>query len=113
MSSFSASGGTINFTAVSGDYEETRAARVAVQEIPGGDEFTVDLAGRSPLRWKIQMHIENDSAWGALNAVLGQAGSLNVDTLDGHAAVLINVSRRAPYLDGTTLATGEFLITDT
>jgi hypothetical protein len=112
MSTFSAPGATVTFEALYGDYEESRAARVAIQEIPGGDDIFVDTAGRSPLRWKMQMALDNETVWGALNAVIGQAGTLSVDTLTSHAAILLSASRRAPYLDGTTVATAEFLITD-
>lgn len=109
MSSFAG----VGFEALYGDYEETRGARVAIQEIPGGDVAYADLAGRMPLRWKMQLWIENESVWGALNAALGTQGTLAVDTLNSHEAILLSVSRRAPYLDGTTVATAEFLITDT
>ena len=112
MSSFAAPGATVTFEALYGDYEESRAARVAIQEIPGGDTAYADQAGRSPLRWKMTMAIADESAWGALNAVLGEEGTLSVDTLNTHSAILMSVSRRAPYLDGTTVASAEFLITD-
>lgn len=112
MSTFAAPGATVTFDALYGDYEESRAARVAIQEIPGGDVAYADQAGRSPLRWKMQMAVDNETTWGALNAVLGEEGTLSVDTLTAHTAILMSVSRRAPYLDGTTVATAEFLITD-
>jgi hypothetical protein len=113
MSSFTAPGATVTFVAVAGDYEETREARVAIQEIPGGDEFTIDQGGRVPLRWRVVMLLENESVWGALNAVLGQLGTVNIDGLTGHEAVLLSASRRAPYPDGQTIANAEFIITDT
>lgn len=112
MSTFSAGSVTVQFDAQTDSFDESRPARVAIQDIPGGDTFYVDQAGRGPLRWNVRMLLPNATAWGQLTSVLGEAGTLAVDTLDSHAVVLLNVSRSAPHVDGTMLATAEFVITD-
>lgn len=93
-------------------FDEKREARVAVQEIPGGDAFYVDLAGRSPQRINGRIMLANATAWGQLTAVLGTEATLQIDTLDSHTAVLLSLGRPAPELDGRVTATAEFLITD-
>lgn len=112
MPTFSTAVATIAFDSVGDGFNESRDARVAVQEIPGGDEFYVDRAGRSPLNWTVAMLLASSAAYGQLNAALGQEGTLSVSPLDTHTAVLMKVSRSSPQADGQTRATAEFLITD-
>lgn len=102
----------ITFTADGGDFEESREARVAVQDIPGGDTFYADRAGRAPLKWRLGILLPDGTAWGALNSSIGQQSSLSVETLDSHTAILMRVSRPSPFLDGQVRANVEFLITD-
>lgn len=94
-------------------FEERRAARVAIQEIPGGDTFYVDRAGRGPLFWQFQAVMLNSTVWGSMNAALGTSNNLTIDNLDSHTATLMDVSRPAPLSDGRTRATMQFVITDT
>lgn len=96
-----------------GDFQESRDARVAVQEIPGGDNFFVDRGGRSPSRIQFTAVLLNETIWGALNSALGLDGTLSLESLDSHAAILTKVSRPAPFSDGQVKASVEFLITDT
>jgi len=112
MSSFVSSAVNVSFTMDREGFSEQRDARVATQEIPGGDEFTVDLAGRQPHKISAKIILENATAWGAMNTALGTVGSLQIDTLDTHDAVLMSVSREAPYVDGRISATVNFVITD-
>lgn len=113
MSSFSSGSVLVTFTFVDREgFSETRDARVATQEIPGGDEFTVDLAGRQPHKVSTKVILPDATSWGALNAAVGTVGSLQIDTLDTHQAVVMSVSREAPYVDGKISATVAFLITD-
>jgi hypothetical protein len=112
MSSFV--NGTVNvtFTVDRDGFSEQRDARTSVQEIPGGDEFTLDLAGRQPHKLSAKVTLSSETSWGAMNAALGTVGSLQIDTLTTHEAVLMSVSREAPYLDGQVSANVDFLITD-
>jgi hypothetical protein len=112
MSTFATGTVTVTFDTDADKYDEKRPARVAIQEIPGGDTFYVDRAGRSPLTVTVGMVLANATEYGRLNTALAQQGSLAIDTLDTHSAVLMNVSRPAPEIDGRTRATAEFLITD-
>lgn len=91
---------------------EGREARVAVQDIPGGDTFYVDMAGRQPLRLSFDAVVQNATVWGQFNTAVGQQGTLAVDGLDTHQAVLMSVNRAAPLPDGQSKATVEFLVTD-
>lgn len=102
----------ISFTADGGNFEESREGRVAIQEIPGGDFFYVDRGGRSPQHIRMDVVLEDASAWGALNAAIGDEGTLTIDSLDTHSAVLMRVSRSAPFADNQVKASVEFLITD-
>lgn len=102
----------VTFETDAEQFNESREARVAVQEIPGGDTFYVDRAGRSPLKWTVGMLLPNGASYGSLNAVLGTQGELSISGLDIHQAVLMRVSRPAPEIDGQTRATAEFLIVD-
>jgi hypothetical protein len=112
MSSFSSGAVNVTFTVASDGFSEQREARAATQEIPGGDEFTLDLAGRQPHQISVKAILPNATAWGAINAAVGTTGSLQIDTLDTHDAVVMSVSRDAPYLDGQMSASIAFLITD-
>jgi len=112
MSSFVSGSITVSFTMDREGFSEQRDARVATQEIPGGDEFTLDLAGRQPHKISGKVYLANATAWGALNSAVGTVGSLQVDTLDTHQAVLMSVSREAPYVDSQVSATVAFIITD-
>jgi hypothetical protein len=107
-----ASFGGISFTVDREGFSEQREARVAAQEIPGGDEFTLDLAGRQPHKLSAKAIFLNETAWGAMNAALGTVGSLQIDTLTTHNAVLMSANREAPYLDGQVSAHLDFIITD-
>jgi hypothetical protein len=110
--SFISSAASVSFTIDREGYSEQREARAAMQEIPGGDEFTLDLAGRQPHKLSGKILLASATAWGALNAALGTVGTLAIDTLDPHDAVLMSVSREAPYVDGQISATVDFTITD-
>ncbi len=112
MSSFTNGSVNVLFTMDRESFSEQRDARVATQEIPGGDEFTVDLAGRQPHKLSGKIIMADSTAWGALNAALGTTGSLQIDTLDTHSVVLMSVSREAPYVDSQISASVSFLITD-
>ena len=107
-----ASFGAVSFTVDTDSFQESRDARVTLVEIPGGDGFYVDRAGRSPLKLNVNVLLANESAWGALNALLGQEQSLVIETLNTHDAVLMSVSRPAPAADGQVRGTANFLITD-
>lgn len=113
MASFTTSSVSASFTADGNDFQESREARVGIQEIPGGDVFFADRAGRSPLKWSLSVVLLNDTVWGQLNAALGSEGTLAVESLDTHTAVLMKVSRPVPSMTGEVRATVEFLITDT
>lgn len=104
--------GAVSFLEDAGNYTETRPGRVAVQEIPGGDNFYVDRAGRRPLTWNVGMVLANDTAWGALNALIAQSATLSIGTLTSHTATLMSLTRPAPQPNGQARATAEFLITD-
>jgi len=104
--------GGVAFTVILDSFQESREARVAVTEIPGGDNFYVDLAGRSPLKLNVNIVMDNASVWGSLNGMIGQEQTLSIETLDTHTAVLMTVSRPAPELDGTVTGTATFLITN-
>src|SRR5215510_11324676 len=104
MSSFNSGTASISFTFDANGFSDGREARVAVQEIPGGDEFFVDMAGRSPQSISGTIVVANATAWGQLNALVGTQGTLAIDTLDSHEAVLMNVSRDAPLPDGQMTA---------
>lgn len=112
MPTFTSGATTVTFEADADSWSEQRPARVALQEVPGGDAFYVDQAGRGPLRQSFRMELENEFAWGALNSVLGQEGSLAISPFDTHTAVLLSASRRGVFLDGRVLAEVEFVITD-
>lgn len=112
MATFATSDITVTFTADAKTYQETREAKVAVQDIPGGDNFYADRGGRSPLHWSVSVLLLNDTVWGQLNAALGDQGSLTIETLDSHSAVLLRIGRPYPSSNGETLATAEFLILD-
>lgn len=112
MATFVSGATVVTFGVSSDDYQEQRTGRVAVQEIPGGDAFYVDLAGRGPLSWRFTLDLANATLWGLLNTLIAQQGVLSIDTLDVHEAVLMSLSREAPKPDGRMLAQAEFLITD-
>lgn len=113
MPSFTSGTVSVTFTFVDREgFSEQRDARVATQEIPGGDEFTVDLAGRQPHKLSIKAILPNETAWGAMNSALGTTGSLQIDTLTTHTVVVMSASREAPYIDGQVSASLAFLITD-
>lgn len=113
MSSFAGGSFSVTFTVQRDSFAESRQGRVAVQEIPGGDEFFVDLGGRSPLTIKLKAIIPDATSWGALNGAIGTEGLLAIDTLDSHQAVLMNAQRDAPYgPDGQMSANLEFIVVD-
>jgi hypothetical protein len=103
----------ISFDVDGADYSESRESRTTIQDIPGGDVFYVDLAGRGQLKITLSILLDDAGAYGALNGQLGNQGSLAIDTLDGHQAVLTKVGRAVPYPSGQVVATAEFLVTDT
>lgn len=112
MSSFSNGSVSIDFTVDRTSFSEQREARAEIQEIPGSDEFTVDLAGRQPHRLSAKITLANAAAWGALNSAIGTVGLLQIDTLDSHEVVIMSLGRDAPYLGGQVSANIEVLITD-
>jgi len=112
VSTFATSSVTVTFTADGSNMSEKREARAQVQDIPGADAFYVDLAGRGPLTLTVGMVLANSTAWGQANVAVGQQGTLAIDGLDTHQAVLMSVNRPAPMPDGQTKATADFLITD-
>lgn len=112
MSAFSSGSINVSFTMDRESFSEQRDARVATQEIPGSDQFTVDLAGRQPHKLSGKIILADATAWGALNSALGAVGSLQIDTLNTHQAVLMSASREAPYVDNQISATVSFVITD-
>jgi hypothetical protein len=103
---------TVTFTSDSDAFSEKREARVAVQEIPGGDTFYVDRAGRRPLNWSVGMLLANATVYGQLNSRIAETGTLTIETLDTHAVVLMSVGRPSPQADGQTRCSAEFLVTD-
>lgn len=107
-----ASFGAVSFTVETDSFQESREGRVTVVEIPGGDSFYVDLAGRSPLKTTLSIILADLTAWGALNALLGTEASLVVETLTTHSAALLSLSRQAQQVDGQIKATAQFVITD-
>lgn len=113
MASFNTSTVSVSFTGDGSDFEESREAKVAIQDIPGGDTFYADRGGRGPLRWRLGAVLLNSTVWGQLNSVVGDEGSLNVETFDGHTAILMRVSRPVPFADAQVKCSVEFLITDT
>lgn len=112
MAAFISGAVSVTFTVDRDGFSEQRDARAAIQEIPGGSEFTVDLAGRQPHKLTVKAIFLNEAAWGAINSALGTVGSLQVDTLNTHNALLMSASREAPYLDGQVSANIDFVITD-
>ena len=107
-----ASFGIVPFTVDTDSFQESRDARVSVIEIPAGDRFWVDRAGRSPLKLSISILLPNSSAWGTLNTLLGTEQPLVIETLDTHAAVLMTLTRPAPQIDDQVKASATFIITD-
>lgn len=107
-----ASFGGVSFVVDTDGFQESREGRVSIVEIPGGDTFYVDRAGRSPLKLNLDVLLPDAGSWGTLNSLIGQEQTLNVETLDSHLAVLMSVSRPAPQLDGTTKATVQFIVTN-
>jgi hypothetical protein len=103
----------VSFDANADDYQETRDSRTSIQDIPGGDTFYVDLAGRGQLKISMTVLLDDNGAYGALNGQLGHEGSLSIETLDGHSAVLTKVGRAQPYPSGQVKASIEFLVVDT
>jgi hypothetical protein len=112
MATFTSGAVTVTFTSDNDAFNEKREARVAVQEIPGGDAFYVDRAGRRPLNWNVGMLLANATAYGQLNSRINETGTLTIETLDSHAVVLMSVGRPSPEIDGRTRCSAEFLITD-
>ena len=106
-----ASFGPVSFTVDVDAYEEKREARVAIQEIPGGDTFYVDRAGRRPLFWSFGILLANFGGWAALNSLIGTSATLSIELNDSHTATLMSLSRPGPQVDGQTRASAEFLIT--
>jgi hypothetical protein len=107
-----ASFGAVSFVAGIDSFQENREGRVTIIEIPGGDNFYVDLAGRTPLKLNLNILLASLGAWATLNTLLGTEASLVVETLDTHDAVLMSLSRPAQQPDGQTIATAQFVITD-
>src|SRR6478735_1799644 len=103
--------GGIAFTVITDGFQESREGRVGITEIPGGDLFYVDLAGRAPPKLTVNIVLANYTLWSAMNALLGQEQTLIVDTLNTHLAVLMSVTRPAPEVDGQIQATASFVIT--
>lgn len=112
MASFSSAAGSVDFETDGDKYTEQREGRVTVQEIPGGDAFYVDRAGRKPQSLTVGMILLNNSAYGTLTAAVGEEGTLTIDSLDSHTVVLMSVSRPAPQVDGRTQATADFIVVD-
>lgn len=114
MATFTTSLASVTFTVESSSYDEKRDAKVAVTDIPGGDVFYVDRAGRGPLRVSFGILVANSTIWGTLNSalILGQSGTLSIEGLDSHTATLVATGRPAAAQDGQILGSAEFLITD-
>lgn len=112
MATFTSGPVTITFTSDADAFSEKREARVAVQEIPGGDSFYVDRAGRRPLNWSVGMLLASSSVYGQLNSRVQETGTLSIETFDSHAVVLMSVGRPSPQIDGQTRCSAEFLVTD-
>lgn len=112
MASFTTATISIPFTADRDDYTESRQARVAVQEIPGGDTFYADRAGRGPMNVKFSLLLANATDYGALFGQVERPGTLVIEGLDSHAVILMSVSAPVPFLGGQRKASAEFLITD-
>ena len=102
----------VNFTADFDSYRENREARVTVLDIPGGDIFYVDQAGRGPMTVSVGVLVNDESSWGALHSNIGRQGSLNVDGLTSHQAVLMKCERGKVYANGQTVGSLDFLIVD-
>jgi len=81
----------IQFIVSEDGYKETRTGRVAIQEIPGGDNFYVDQGGRGPMYIDMTVLLTNVSQLGSLMANLGQISVLDVDGRDSHMCVLMEV----------------------
>lgn len=107
-----ASFGGVTFIVDTDSFQESRDGRVNIVEIPGGDTFYVDRAGRSPLKLSLSILLPDASAWGTLTSLIGQEQTLSVETLDTHLAVLMSASRSAQNLDGTSKASVSFVVTN-
>jgi len=94
------------------NYTERRTARVAIQEIPGGDTFYIDSGGRGPMFVDMTVLVQNVSVLGAFMAQLGASNTLRIDGRDSHTATLMEVGGPAQQPDGQTKATLKFVVTD-
>lgn len=112
MASFVSGSVIVTFTADADAYSEKREGRVAVQEIPGGDSFYVDRAGRRPLSLSVGLLLPNATAVGQLESVIAESGTLAIDGLDTHTAVLMSLTISDRYNDGQARGAAEFLVTD-
>ena len=104
--------GGVAFIVDADNYTERRVARVAVQEIPGGDTFYVDRGGRGPMFVDATVLLQNLSLLGSLMAQLGTSSILRVDGRDSHTATLMEVGAPAQEQDGRSRATLKFVVTD-
>jgi hypothetical protein len=101
----------VTFIVDGGTFEERREARVAIQEIPGGDSYYVDRAGRRPLFWRFGLVLATFSVWSTLNTKLGVSGTLDVELQGSLTATLMSLSAPTSQVDGQKRATAEFLVT--
>ena len=113
MSSFTTATRSVDLgTVIVESFQEARPGNVNVQTIPGGDNFYVDLGGRGPQTLTFQALLDGSSTFDSLIACVGQYGTLVVDNVSTHAAILQHVQRQAPNLDGSMYATLTMLLTD-
>jgi hypothetical protein len=112
MASFATAVAVVPFTVDRDSYDESREARVAITEIPGSDDFYADRAGKKPLQLKFGVLVANATDWGAFMGLVGESGTLSIEGLDSHAAILMSLGRNIPFLDSQSKAQASFLVTD-
>lgn len=103
--------GGITFVVDGESFNERREGRVAIQEIPGGDDYFVDRAGRRPLFWSFGMLLDSFSDWSTFNTLLGTSGTLVVELQGSQTATLMSLSAPTSQVDGKKRANAEFVIT--
>lgn len=106
-----ASFGAVSFTVDGSTFQERRDGRVAIQEIPGGDDYFVDRAGRRPLFWSFGLVLANTTDFGTLNTLIGTSATLTVELHSAETATLMSLSAPTTQVDGQQRATAEFVVT--
>jgi hypothetical protein len=101
----------VTFTVDGATFQERREGRVAIQEIPGGDNFFVDRAGRRPLFWSFGLVVANATDWGTLHTKIGVSGTLAVELHDSETATLLSLTAPTTQVDGQQRGNAEFVIT--